>query len=92
VKQKNAPAAAVPISAPFSPDDLIAIEELAKRLHNTEAWVREKIRRRCQNPMPVHNLGRHLLFHWPAVCTWIQASPRPVHMKHVRRKKEKKAA
>ena len=96
MKQKNAsvPAVAVPISAPFSPDDLISIEELAKRLHNTEAWVREKIRRRCQNPIPVMNAGRHLLFDWIQVSEWLRNLPRPTHAHHIRRKKSetKKAA
>ncbi len=78
----------------FNPADLLSLEEIAARLRTDVSWVREKIRRRCLNPMPVHNLGRHLLFHWPAVCTWIANSPRPVHAAHPprRRKKLAKAA
>jgi hypothetical protein len=72
--------------AVFNPDDLVPIEEVARRLHTGVSWVREKIRRRCLNAMPVHNLGRHLLFHWPDVCEWIRNSPRLVHAKHTRRK------
>jgi hypothetical protein len=79
-------------TASYNPDDLLPIEEVARRLHADVSWVREKIRRRSPNPMPVHNLGRHLLFHWPAVCAWIQSCPRPMHAKHVRRTKGKKAA
>ncbi len=75
----------VPASA-FNPDDLVPIEEVARRLHNTISWVREKVRPRSPNPMPVHNVGRHLLFHWPTVCDWVRGSTRPVHMKHRRRK------
>jgi hypothetical protein len=41
--------------------------------------------------MPVFNLGRHLLFSWPAICEWIRNVPRPIHAAH-RRKRVKKAA
>jgi hypothetical protein len=77
------------VPAVFNPHDLVPIEEVARRLHTDVLWVREKIRRRCPNAMPVHNLGRHLLFHWPAVCEWIRNSPRLVHAKHLRKKKAK---
>jgi len=92
------PAVAVPVVGPtvvpFSPENLITIEELAKRLHNTEAWVREKCRRRCPNPIPVMNAGRHLLFDWVQVSEWLRILPRPTHAHHWRRKKSemKKAA
>jgi hypothetical protein len=80
-------------SVEFNPADLLPIEEVARRLHTDVSWVREKIRRRCPNAMPVHNLGRHLLFHWPDVCDWIRNSQRPIHAAHKRRTKlEKKAA
>jgi len=72
----------------FDPDDLLSIEQVAERLHVDIAWVREKIRRRCPNPMPVHNLGRHLLFSWTEVCEWINNSPRPKHAPHIRHKKK----
>jgi hypothetical protein len=85
VIRKNAPVI-IPVSVPFPPEDLIPIEELAKRLHQDVAWVREKCRRRCPSPIPVHNLGRHLLFYWPDVCDWIRSTPRPVHAAHHRRK------
>ncbi len=79
-------------SAPlFNPDDLLPIGEIARRLHTHVSWVREKIRRRCPNPMPVHNLGRHLLFSWPSVCAWIANCPRPVHAAHPPRRKVKKS-
>src|SRR5438094_7656500 len=85
-----------PLSAPaFNPNDLLSINEVAARLRTEVSWVREKSRRRCPNPMPVHNLGRHLLFHWPAVCAWIANSPRPVHAAHPPRRHKapaKKAA
>jgi hypothetical protein len=79
----------VPVSSvEFSPADLIPIEEVARRLHNTVAWVREKCRRRCPNPIPVYNLGRHLLFDWTQVSEWIRNTPRPIHAAHKRRTKE----
>jgi hypothetical protein len=75
----------------FNPDDLLSIEQVAARLRTDVAWVREKIRRRCPNPLPVYNLGRHLLFSWPAVCEWIRNAPRPVHAAHRRRKQAVKS-
>ncbi len=76
------------VSTPvLTPENLIPIEELARRLHQSEQWVREKCRRRCPNPIPVYNLGRHLLFHWPDVSEWILNAPRPIHARHHRRKK-----
>lgn len=84
--------AVLPVSL-FNPEDLLPIEEVGRRLHTDVSWVREKVRRRCPNPLPVHNLGRHLLFHWPDVCEWIRNSPRPIHAAHPpRRKKIRKAA
>jgi hypothetical protein len=77
----------VPRTGEIPPENLIPIEELAKRLHQTESWVREKCRRRCPNPIPVYNLGRHLLFDWVQVSEWIRNSPRPIHTRHHRRKK-----
>jgi hypothetical protein len=89
------------VSAPagaFNPQDLLTVEQLAARLRPDLAeakgvqWVREKIRRRCPYPMPVYNLGKHLLFDWTAVSEWIRSAPRPVHALHIRRKTVKKAA
>ena len=86
----------IAIDVPLTPDQFISIEEVARRLHADVPWVREKIRRRCPNPMPVFNLGRHLVFDWAQVVEWVRNSPRPVHAPHVRRKKKvvsmKKAA
>jgi hypothetical protein len=81
-----APASLTPFT-PFDPNDLLPIVEVARRLHADVAWVREKCRRRCPNPMPVHNLGRHLVFNWVEVSEWIRKSPRPIHAAHKRRKK-----
>lgn len=71
----------------FNPADLLSIEEVAARLKTDIGWVREKIRRRCSNPMPVYNLGRHLVFDWQQVSEWIRNCPRPVHAPHIRREK-----
>ncbi len=70
-------------------DEFISIEEVARRLHADVPWVREKIRRRSPNPMPVHNLGRHLVFDWVKVVEWVRSSPRPVHAAHKRRKSQR---
>jgi hypothetical protein len=77
----------------FNPADLLPIEEVARRLHTNVSWVREKVRRRCPNAIPCYNLGKHLLFSWPDVCTWIRETGRGVpHVKHHRTRKVKKAA
>jgi hypothetical protein len=73
-------------SAAIPPENLITIEELANRLHKPVGWVREKCRRRCPDPIPVYNLGRHLLFDWAEVSEWIRGLPRPVHARHRRKK------
>ncbi len=85
--QKSVPAVVVP-GTPIPLENLIPIEELAKRLHQTVSWVREKCRRRCSNPIPVYNLGRHLLFDWAQVSEWIRNTPRPIHARHRRRRKK----
>ena len=92
--RKNASApAVVPLPHVAPADQFISIEEVALRLHTDVGWVREKIRRRCPNPMPVFNLGRHLVFDWGQVAQWVRNSPRPRHAAHKRRKKpEGKAA
>lgn len=78
---------ALSITSGISPENLIPVEELARRLHQTKSWVREKCRRRCPNPIPVFNLGRHLLFDWVQVSEWIRNAPRPIHARHHRQKK-----
>lgn len=80
--------AVIPSVNPFNPQDLLPIEEVSRRLHVDVAWVREKVRRRCPNPIPVYNLGRHLLFDWTQVSAWIRSTPRPIHAAHRRRTKE----
>jgi hypothetical protein len=72
-----------------NPDDLLSIDEVAARLRTSVGWVREKIRRRSPNPMPVRNLGRHLLFYWPSVSAWIASSERPTRAPRRRKKKGK---
>jgi hypothetical protein len=81
-------------AASLAPDQFICIEEVARRLHADVPWVREKIRRRCPNPMPVFNLGRHLVFDWAQIVEWVRKSPRAIHTAHPprRRKKLAKAA
>lgn len=77
-------------SAELNPNDLLPIEQVAARLHVEVSWVREKVRRRCPNPLPCFNLGRHLLFDWAAVSDWIRETGRGVpHMKHQRARKPK---
>jgi hypothetical protein len=77
------------VPAPINPEHLLTLEDVAERLHRKPAWVKEKCRRRCANPLPVFNVGRHLLFDWVQVSEWIRTSPRPIHARHRRRKKQR---
>lgn len=92
------PVAPTITAAPIPHENLITIEEMARRLRpdvSAEkgiAWVREKSRRRCPNPIPAYNLGRHLMFEWTAVSEWIRNLSRPVHAAHRRTRKLKVAA
>lgn len=89
-KKVSAIDAAKTSTIPNRDDEFISIEQVALRLHADIPWVREKIRRRCPNPMPVFNLGRHLVFDWAQVVEWVRKSPRPIHAAH--RCRSKKAA
>ena len=74
-----------PINQPEQ--SFLSIEQVAARLHRDVNWVREKIRRRCSNPMPVHNVGRHLLFEWTGGGGMGSAiRRRPAHAAHKRAK------
>jgi hypothetical protein len=92
INSKSQPGKVTPINATasvaFAPDQLLSIEEVAHRLKTDVAWVREKCRRRCANPIPVMNAGRHLLFDWLAVSEWLRHLPRPAHAPHRRRIQE----
>ena len=83
--------AGIPAPVPaFDSDDLLPIEEVAKRLHKDVAWVREKVRRRCPNAIPCFNIGRTLVFSWVEVSNWIRETGRGVpHAKHHRSRKPK---
>jgi len=84
---------AIPTPACGCANQFISIEEVAARLRTDVNWVREKCRRRCPRPIPVFNLGRHLVFDWAQIVEWVRNSPRPIHAAHKRRKQpEKKAA
>ena len=84
--QKNAPAFVVPATTSIPLENLIPIEELAKRLHQTESWVRE-----VPPPLfesgPSYKLGRHLLFDWVRISEWNRNTPRPIHARHRCRKR-----
>jgi hypothetical protein len=69
-------------------EPFLSIEEVAERLRTDVGWVREKIRRRCPNPLPAFNLGHHLVFDWAQVEEWVRSSQRPTHAVPKRRKKK----
>lgn len=78
---------------PYSPEDALSIEQVAAWLRpgvsEGIAWVREKIRRRCANPIPVRNMGHALLFSKIEITNWLQNLERPRHAAHPPRRKKK---
>jgi hypothetical protein len=76
MQKKKSIAVGVPARPVMEPADIITMPELAERLKVSERWVYEKSRRRCQNPLPVINVGRYLRFHWPTVSAWLHAQQR----------------
>ncbi len=65
------------VTASVSPQPDIVIltkEQIAARLQVPPAWVYEKTRRRCINPIPVMKIGRYLRFDWAVVVDWLRRS------------------
>ena len=52
--------------------EVLTAEELAKRWHVPESWVREQTRSRCSDPIPHVRLGRYVRFSWgsPDLNSW----------------------
>lgn len=65
-------------------DNILTVEELAKRLKVPVSWVYEKQRARYSNPLPTLKIGRYLRFDWAQVSSWLQSTS-TVRPKVVRR-------
>jgi excisionase family DNA binding protein len=59
-----------------SPSDILTPIEVAKRLKVTKAWVYEKMRSTCANPLPCYRVGRYLRFNWVDVSAWLESVKR----------------
>jgi hypothetical protein len=58
-------------------EDIITPEELATRLKVTLAWIYEKRRPRCKNPIPAIPMGRGAMrFKWQTVVKWLEEQAR----------------
>jgi hypothetical protein len=52
--------------------EILTPEEPAERLKVTVAWVKEKRRPRCRNPIPALPLGKLIRFDWNSVVKWLE--------------------
>ena len=54
-----------PVGAQHSPlVEIIDSKELARRLQLPESWVRDRVRRRSEDPLPHVKAGRYVRFEW----------------------------
>jgi len=52
-------------------EDLLTVDELAKRLKIKKSWVYAQTRRRDADSIPKLKIGKYLRFEWEAVRNWI---------------------
>jgi hypothetical protein len=52
--------------------EILAPEELAQRLKVSTAWITEKRRPRCPNPIPAIPIGKLIRFDWNRVVKWLE--------------------
>ncbi len=53
--------------------EILTPEELAQRLKVSVAWITEKRRPRCPNPIPALPIGKQIRFDWDNVVRWLEA-------------------
>lgn len=58
--------------APVLPADLLTVQQLAKRLHVSVAWVYDKTKKGSLHPIPFLRVGHFVRFDWVAVCEWMR--------------------
>lgn len=61
--------------SPLKAEDILTVDELARRLKVGKAWIYEKSRARGQfggEPLPTLRCGKYLRFEWPAVVEWLR--------------------
>lgn len=60
---------------PIAPEDILDVSELAARLKVRRSWVfeqtRKRAKKRSQNPLPCHKMGKLLRFSWIEVSRWL---------------------
>jgi hypothetical protein len=52
--------------------EILTPEELAQRLKVSVAWITEKRRPRCPNPIPAIPIGKQIRFDWDSVVKWLE--------------------
>jgi excisionase family DNA binding protein len=60
------------ISPVVQPQDILTVDELAKRLKVKRTFIYEK--QRSTNPLPTIRVGRYLRFDWAEVSAWLRAN------------------
>lgn len=63
-----------PVESSAQTVEIITIEELAARWKVKTSWVREHIRKRCDDPIPHKKLGHFIRFEWggPELEKWFR--------------------
>jgi hypothetical protein len=52
--------------------EILTPEELAQLLKVSVAWITEKRRPRCPNPIPAIPIGKQIRFDWDSVVKWLE--------------------
>jgi hypothetical protein len=52
--------------------EILTSEERAQRLKVSVAWITEKRRPRCPNPIPAIPIGKQIRFDWDSVVRWLE--------------------
>jgi excisionase family DNA binding protein len=89
----NVPIAEVPakVATLAGPEPILTIEEVAAFLKVTPAFIAEKTRSRCPNPIPAIRLGRCLRFRVSSIQAWMTASEGVLKTKRVYRRQRRAA-
>ena len=54
--------------------EIIDSKELARRWNVPETWIRERVRSRTDDPLPIFRLGKYVRFRWgsPELESWME--------------------
>ena len=67
------------VPSALAADDILTIDEVARRLGVTRRWVYERTRKRSRDPIPHTRFGKKTLrFSWQRISDWWRAHERNV--------------